>query len=139
MGKYETQFGIKMEAGKIYDYAAQFFPILGYRFVSGDKPNTISFTRGDHIGTFFSFKIEKQKCGMAMSLILSGEETIVKFYFAFATGIILLGGDKAKLDVEVERFRNFLLGSGENAEKYMDVSQKKILSEDLSGLKSKPA
>ena len=47
MNKYETQFGIKMEAGEIYNYAAQFFPILGYRFVSGDKPNTISFTRGE--------------------------------------------------------------------------------------------
>lgn len=49
------------------------------------------------------------------------------------------GGDLAKLDLEVERFRNFLLGSGENAEKYIDASQKKILSEDPSGLKSKPA
>ena len=109
MSKYETRFSIKMEAGEVYDYAAQFFPTLGYRFMSGDKPNTISFTRGGHIGTLFSFKIEKAKCDMGMSIISNGEEKIVKFYFVFTTGVILLDGDKAKLDVEVERFRNFLL------------------------------
>lgn len=98
-----------MDAGEVSDYAAQFFPTLGYRFMSGDKPNTISFTRGGYIGTLLSFKIEKAKCDMAMSIISAGEERIVKFYFAFTTGVVLLDGDKAKLNVEVERFRNFLL------------------------------
>ena len=113
MARYETQFHIKAAAEGIYNYAAQFFPALGYRFVSGDKPNTISFTRGGLIGSLLSFKVEKMNCNMAMSIMPAGEEMIVKCYFEFMTGVILFGGDKAKLDVEVERFRNFLLEKGE--------------------------
>ena len=109
MARYETQFHIKATAEGIYNYAAQFFPTLGYRFVSGDKPNTISFTRGGHMGSLFSFKVEKVKCNMAMSIMPAGEETIVKCYFEFMMGVMLFAGDKAKLDVEVERFKNFLL------------------------------
>jgi len=60
MAKYEKEFGIKMKPEEVYGYAAQFLPTLGYRFVSGDKPNTISFTRGGHMGTFFSFDIKKE-------------------------------------------------------------------------------
>lgn len=37
-----------------------------------------------------------------MSIVPKGEKISIKYYFEFTTGYMLLSGDKAKLDREVE-------------------------------------
>ena len=105
MGKYETQFSIKMEAEKVYDFAAQYFGTEGYRFVSGDRPNTLSFVRG----SFWGITLKTTKTNLTVSMISDKNgEVMVRCYFDMPIAIVM-GGDKERLELESEHFRNFLL------------------------------
>jgi hypothetical protein len=74
MGRHEVSFEVELEREKVYDCATQFFPTLGYRLVSGDRPNTISFKRG----SLFGITLKTAEANLTISLIQSGEKVIVK-------------------------------------------------------------
>jgi len=94
---------VKGETNSLYDLVSQHFSSLGYRIVSGDRPNALSFTRGSWLGMTFA----SGKRSLAVSLIPKGEDVVISCTFEMP-GFWLFSGDKAKLQLEVEGLRSLV-------------------------------